>query len=306
MNRFLPRHGTPAPYWRHMTYIADSMDAAFRSAISDYIALSQDFFISGAVITEAPSGASTTYNATAGHVCYKGEVMPMEAQSVTKSVSQVVFIVVQDDGVDVTPVINQDGSADHVMRYRHARLAVASVFPTEYMPLTAPRKEDLDKLRYKGRLVPMGGIVPYYGAMANFDATGLGQIGTPMEGWAVCNGLNGTIDLRGMVPMGATNVPSSGAPAPYAGVMNPSDVGDQIGADAVTLDADQLPAHTHPISFPKPSYWHASGGLASANGAGTGDGTAMLPTATEENTTPGNPVDLRQASRALVFIQSMV
>lgn len=306
MDRFQPRQGTPAPYWRHMTFIADSMDAAFRSAFGDYIALSQDFFISGAVITETPSGTSTIYAATAGHVCYKGEVMPMEAQSVTKSASQVVFIVVQDDSVDVTPVINQDGSTDQVMRYRHARLAVASVYPTEYMAITAPRKVDLDKLRYKGRLVPMGGIVPYYGSMGNFDATGLGQSGTPMEGWAVCNGLNGTIDLRGMVPMGATNVPASGAGAPYSGVLENTDVGDLVGADQVTLAADQLPAHKHPIDFPNPSYWHASGGLASANGAGSGDGTATLPTETEDNTSAGDPVDVRQPSFALVYIQSII
>ena len=51
MDRFQPKQGTPAPFWRHLNYIADSADRAFRDAFSDYLAIAQDFYIAGAVIS---------------------------------------------------------------------------------------------------------------------------------------------------------------------------------------------------------------------------------------------------------------
>jgi hypothetical protein len=35
---------------------------------------------------------------------------------------------------------------------------------------------------------------------ASFTATGLGKGGGPYDGWAICNGNNGTDDLDGLVP----------------------------------------------------------------------------------------------------------
>jgi hypothetical protein len=174
------------------------------------------------------------------------------------------------------------------------------------MVITAPRKADLDLLRLKGRIVPTGGILPYFGTMDLFSATGMGQVGTIMEGWAVCNGLNGTVDMRGMVPLGATDVPSSGAPDLYAGVSGNSDPGDGVGGDLVTIEADQLPEHTHPLGMPTASYWSASGGGANITSAGSGDGTDVFPAETQVNATTGSPISVKQASRSLVFIQSIL
>ncbi len=303
MNRFKPREGTQAPYWRHMDYIAESMDQALRAALADYIALSQDFFIQGAVITSTPSGTSTLHSITAGHVCYKGEVMPVDPHSVVQTASQVVFIEVLDVGVDVAPVLNNDGQTDYVLRRRHARMRTASVYPTQYMAISAPRKIELDRLRFKGRLTPKFGIVPYAGPMDDFSATGLGL--GPMEGWAVCNGLNGTPDLRGMVVVGATNVPSSGAPAPYAGLAGNSDVGERVGADMVTIGADNLPPHNHAITFPSPQYYRPGGPGSNAFIAGPAHPGADFPTHTEVNSTSHEPLDVRQSSHAVVWLMSI-
>jgi len=49
--------------------------------------------------------------------------------------------------------------------------------------------------------IPSGGIIMYSGPW-NFDATGLG-IGA-LEGWALCNGNNGTPDLSDRFVMGTT------------------------------------------------------------------------------------------------------
>lgn len=47
--------------------------------------------------------------------------------------------------------------------------------------------------------LPDGSIIMYHGTLLDsiFDETGKGVIGTDGEGWNICNGLNGTPDLRG-------------------------------------------------------------------------------------------------------------
>lgn len=290
-----------------MTYMADSTDRAFRSAFGDYLALAQDFFISGAVITATPSGTSTVYDITAGHLFYKGELLPVEVHDITKLSSQVVYIDVQDDAVDVAPVLNLDGNTDYVLRKRHARLRVASVYPTEHMVITAPRKEELDRLRLKGRIVIPGVILPYFGDMGDFSSTGLGAVGSTVDGWAVCNGLNGTPDMRGMVPMGATQVPDTGSGSVYAGVGSNTNIGDKVGADQVTIDADHLPEHKHPITDHKVTYVDGSGGTHNLPNAGDDyNMTDSLAAEAQQNVTPNNALPIRQSSFALVFIMSIV
>ncbi|MBL7954446.1 MAG: hypothetical protein JNJ91_05370 [Flavobacteriales bacterium] len=305
MDRFKPRSGTPAPYWRHMTYIADSYDRAIRSAFADYLAIADSFIIQGGLITETPSGTSTVYSVTAGHAFYKGELLYFDAHSITKLSSQVVYFELFEDAVDVAPVLNIDGSSDQVMVRRRIRLRVGPVYPLEHMPITVQRKEQLDRLRLKGRITNPGMIMPYFGPLDNFNASGLGIANTEMEGWAVCNGLNGTPDLRGMTLFGATQVPSSGAPTPYAGVHpTPSDPGDKVGKDVHVLEADQLPEHSHAIDFPSDSYWAGIGSAANISG-GTGNGIEILPEATEPNETAAQPLEMRQASFAVVYLMSV-
>ena len=68
-------------------------------------------------------------------------------------------------------------------------------------------------------LVPSGGIIMWSGA-----------IGSVPSGWSLCNGANGTPDLRNRFVVGAGST--------YA-------VGLTGGADTVTLTVTQMPAHNH-------------------------------------------------------------
>jgi hypothetical protein len=52
-------------------------------------------------------------------------------------------------------------------------------------------------------MVPIGGCIPYDGALSSFDASGKGLPGTEVENWHICNGLGGTRDWRGLVLVGA-------------------------------------------------------------------------------------------------------
>lgn len=71
--------------------------------------------------------------------------------------------------------------------------------------------------------VPPGGIIMYSGPW-NFDGTGLGT--GPLEGWALCNGNNGTPNLTDRFVMGTS---TSG------------NLGTTGGANSYTLTVAQLP-----------------------------------------------------------------
>lgn len=116
---------------------------------------------------------------------------------------------------------------------------------------------------YKNRMVPYS-IVPYFGSLSNFDATGAGT-----GEWAeiyLCNGQNGTPDLRGRVLAGAiSGVPGgtlNSAVDPNASAFNPNyALGTTAGSNSVTLTEAQLPTHNHTITDPGHTHHLATNGL---------------------------------------------
>jgi microcystin-dependent protein len=79
-------------------------------------------------------------------------------------------------------------------------------------------------------IVPPGGIVMYSGDLKWFNINGTGLDGTLYQGWQMCNGYNGTPDLRDRFIIAAGgNYP----------------IGTTGGAAAVTLTRDQMPSHNH-------------------------------------------------------------
>jgi len=72
------------------------------------------------------------------------------------------------------------------------------------------------------------------------DTTGYDQTGKGLgskRGWALANGQNGTIDLRGKFLLAAH---STGAPG-----LTPRNVGQGGGEETHTLDTNEMPQHTH-------------------------------------------------------------
>ncbi len=89
-------------------------------------------------------------------------------------------------------------------------------------------------------------VQAYFGPLSNFDGGGAG-----LGDWAniyLCNGTNGTPDLRGRVIVGVTDMLGN---APLDGNVNPSNgnpnygFGDALGTNNVTLTTQQLPVHDH-------------------------------------------------------------
>lgn len=98
---------------------------------------------------------------------------------------------------------------------------------------------------------PIGGIMMYSGSYAaNFDITGLGLPDTDMTGWALCNGNNGTPDLRGRFVVGTLDMPSDGADDlaaevdPVNGNTNYG-MGNTGGEEKHELTIPEMPEHNH-------------------------------------------------------------
>ena len=101
-------------------------------------------------------------------------------------------------------------------------------------------------------------VLPYYGPLSNFNGSGAGT-----GDWLniyLCNGQNGTPDLRGRVLVGATSGMFGSALDP---AVDPAIAGNPsytlsgsipplspsvTGVNQVTLNASQIPSHTHVIS----------------------------------------------------------
>lgn len=73
--------------------------------------------------------------------------------------------------------------------------------------------------RAGGSGIPSGGIIAYSG-----------EAETIPEGWAVCDGENGTPDLRGRFILGVSET---------------HPMGETGGEEEVTLTVDQMPSHDH-------------------------------------------------------------
>jgi len=122
--------------------------------------------------------------------------------------------------------------------------------------------------QYYTRMVPYT-VVEYYGSLSYFNATGVGNPLLGFEDIYLCNGLNGTPDKRGRVPVGAIQLVPGNTPDP---AVNPASdplfnynyaVGNTYGANSITLSGTQIPAHTHGATSTSvvtdPGHFHFAG-----------------------------------------------
>ncbi len=82
--------------------------------------------------------------------------------------------------------------------------------------------------------VPIGTIV-MTDEISEFDGNGTGISGTRWQGWQICNGLNGTLDMTSRFVVGWNGVATS----------DYEFIGDTGGESYHQLTVDELPSHTH-------------------------------------------------------------
>lgn len=108
--------------------------------------------------------------------------------------------------------------------------------------------------QFNSRMVPYA-AVPYFGPLSNFDAGGIGVSALGFAKIYLCNGQNGTPDLRGRTVVGAIrNVPGLSldtAVDPALSTFNPNwEVSMKFGETAHTLTSPETPVHTHTVNDP--------------------------------------------------------
>jgi microcystin-dependent protein len=118
--------------------------------------------------------------------------------------------------------------------------------------------------------LPVGSVIMWYGLLANIPT-----------GWQICDGTNGTPDMRDRFPVGAGTS--------YA-------LNDTGGANSVTLDVTQIPSHAHTGSSATESIAHThdfsvTSGLSGAHDhTGTGTTSTVDLAHTHSGTTGNNNV----------------
>lgn len=160
------------------------------------------------------------------------------------------------------------------------------------------------KIYYK--LVPNFVYMPYnVTTFTNFDATGLGISGDVVN-WAICNGKNGTPDLRGYFLVGATAIPNQGA-ASVPGALGSYALGATGGARDVALTVPNLPPHVHNIQT------NGNNDNGGSGRASVGDGAQEGILTTDSTGPAGNPLGQMAATphnnlppyKATVWIMKM-
>jgi hypothetical protein len=252
INKNLNTPITPAPaaLFEQAAYLE-----AFKSIYSKYDAvlasLSRNGLkISGVVESSNTVGSTVTVQVTAGYATLNGEPIRVPAQSLERDVSEVMWLAPDEEAVDSIDYRDRQQNIVPVEIRRTLKLTKGSNFPAEntMVRIDAPTQVELDRILLGNAGKQIGDIWIRNIALSNYDtATGLGEVGTIEEGLAICDGRNGTPDMRGMVAAGFTNTGNT-APLP-SGVENSTDIGDTFGKDSHVLTEAEMPEHAHDTRY---------------------------------------------------------
>jgi microcystin-dependent protein len=170
------------------------------------------------------------------------------ASSDTHAVVQAVITKLCQLGVDLT-ALALNVSTNYV------KLADLNGLIQAYLNSLAPTQNYTKMVPYTA--------VEYYGSLTYFDITGAGIAADGFDKIYLCNGLNGTPDKRGRVPVGAIVGMGGGTLDPAVNPINVGNpnyaLGDGGGVNTIILNSTQIPAHSHSVVVTDPGHVHAPG-----------------------------------------------
>jgi len=274
MKKFLPGFGGHPIKNDDAMLMQDAYFLGFQ-AIASLFDVSQNIILSGVV----PTSNGTTVTTTAGFVSWQGEVYKVAANSFPIVSGGQYFLKFVQNTISPSPTEYKDGSIQNVHLDR--------ILIFEYYNPGDLGEYYVNFKRISVSAIPSGSILDWFGNVnANFDNTGAGI--NSMAGYHICNGVGGTPDLRGLFLVGATNVPSVGAPAlnPNVGTYNQTDAG---GNKSNVISKQNLPnynltvidpGHTHSITGSNITNFGGFGAVPGVNFTGSEAGGNTNPATT--------------------------
>ena len=225
------------------------------SGVCNGVTANTNTVLSGCIITTTthPFPMPPSYSISSGFIYYNGEVFYVPAHT-NSGFATLYWTIVGSPpltaGVSAIPaaVTYEDGGVHYTSTIREMQLTVAS----GDVLVSA-----VQRLRQVIGVVPTQGIINYFGSVGNFDGSGLGYVNGPTDGYALCNGQNGTPDLRGKFIVGYDS--------------NDTDynaLGKTGGEKVHTLTKAEIPNHLHTITHDSHSHQYTlndGGATASAS-----------------------------------------
>lgn len=283
MNKFLPQTGGHDLHLDEFVLMQNSYFDGFKALIRK-IAPSGNIIVDGFVVDQ--SGPSVVY--TSGYVIFNDEIFRIDAGTFTKDISKTLYLQIVESPLPPSPITYEDTGSKNVHIQRKAILKYFQVGDTNGI--------NYNTLSYPGSVLegsidswvpPVGTVVSDY-----FDSTGLG-IGKAL-GYAICNGLNNTLDLRGMNLAQATSVPFTGGTNPLRAILNGTSnaVGDVAGKNLVALTKSEIPNYALSLTVTDPGHVHTEIGPGSISNHPGGSAGYDRPNGVQTNTTGSSTTNI--------------
>ncbi len=196
------------------------------------------FVISGGAI----SGTTGAYNISSALVFLNGKVIAYQGASNISITANTKLVEDSPEllGERTFDLISEERAG--IIKYRAKitdEVAIGDSIPLTTIGFTNTYENVYAELLYPAiynraslNILPLGVILMWSGSIEQFDETGRGK--DNLDGWALCNGINGTPDMRGRFMVGYDpNVLDYNSPAKTGGLKE------------VRLTVEQLPSHRH-------------------------------------------------------------
>jgi len=227
MKQFIPQIGGHPLKNDDLVLIQNSYKELFGSVLSS-INSATNLILSGVSI----SVVTTTVTYTSGFVYWSGEIFRVPGGTFTYDPTKNYFLYIVTTTLAPSPETYADGAVliahvDRTMSVGYYDISYQGEYYTNFTRISLDGVKSLSIIEWFGNIT------------VSFDNTGLGL--GDMLGYAICNGNNGTPDMRGFLSLMPTNVPNTGAPALNAKINNSYDNITAYGSESVTLTQANLP-----------------------------------------------------------------